>query len=181
MAEPDVTSLTKVLNKLEQVAGEYWNDLFGNELLTRYVLIDPVVRALGWNTEDPTKVRVNYKIDSKNKRADYALFGSKGIVALIEAKPCGTFKNDGVPSAIYQAAKYRKSSKVPLGIVTDGLIWYTYNLCKRGPYGGRKMVEFWIDAEKSSEKELIKNAREALRLSSNRIASLARKALESGG
>ena len=45
-----------------------------SEALTRYALIDPLLRGLGWDTADPSQVLVEYH--SGGGSADYALVGS---------------------------------------------------------------------------------------------------------
>ena len=42
-----------------------------NEALTRYALVDPLLRALGWDTENPTVVIPEFS--TGEGRADYAL------------------------------------------------------------------------------------------------------------
>ena len=59
-----------------------------NEIRTRVVLIDPLLRALGWDISDPAMVVPEYKID--NKPADYALLRPDGKpAAALEAKKLG--------------------------------------------------------------------------------------------
>ncbi|MCY4651712.1 MAG: hypothetical protein OXC95_00950 [Dehalococcoidia bacterium] len=62
------------------------------ETRTKYALIDPILRSLGWDTEDPNQVKMEYEVDpgrEDGRRVDYALFRdgctSKPYM-LIEAK-----------------------------------------------------------------------------------------------
>jgi predicted type IV restriction endonuclease len=175
-AKSDIDRLIEVINKLEGNKDKYHNYLEESELLTRYVLIDPLLRALGWDTENPSKVRVEHKvIRGRKRRADYALFGREGIVALIEVKSYGTVDKQ---KAARQVASYRVSSKVPLGIVTDGGAWYVYNLCKRGCFEGRRMVDFGLGSK--SPEEVKENAQEALQLTPTNITRLVKAALKFG-
>ena len=62
-----------------------------SETRTRYMLIDPILQALGWEIADPSQVKVEIDINdtSKDKKADYALYRSAqpGTPwALVEAK-----------------------------------------------------------------------------------------------
>ncbi len=59
---------------------EFHPELQKSEALTRYVLIDPVLRALGWNTSDPDQVRPEFPTETGSP--DYGL--------LIEGKPLVT-------------------------------------------------------------------------------------------
>ena len=61
------------------------------EYCTRYAIIDPIVRALGWETYNPEECVVEYPCKRRKKRnpsrVDYALLSRKGDpVILIEAK-----------------------------------------------------------------------------------------------
>ena len=56
-----------------------------SEALTRYALIDPLLRGLSWDTADPSQVLVEYH--SGGGSADYALLGADGKPRIIvEAK-----------------------------------------------------------------------------------------------
>ena len=63
-----------------------------NESQTRYTVIDPILRALGYDTEDLRIVRTEvfspYKVPREGKRriADYTLWGREGVRGIIEAK-----------------------------------------------------------------------------------------------
>ncbi len=172
---PDLERLIEVIVKLKEQMGKekYRHDLLNNELLTRYVLIDPLLRALDWDTGNPKEVWVEYRVTAKRrKRADYVLFRGKEAVALIEAKKFGW--RGGKESPIIRAARqvsgYQVSmSSVPLGIVTDGGGWWVYKLPTTGHLEDRLlMFDFkWESSE---------IAREALKLASTRITSLVRKA-----
>ena len=65
------------------------NGYLGNsEVRTKYVLIDPLLRVLGWNTDNPAQVQLEFETGKSTKRADYALFipQFKKPVGLVEAK-----------------------------------------------------------------------------------------------
>ncbi len=83
-----------MIRQLRSRAQDHWEYLSTGERETRtkYALIDPILRSLGWDTEDPTQVRLEYEVDPKRedaRRVDYALFQntdtSKPYI-LIEAK-----------------------------------------------------------------------------------------------
>ncbi len=72
-------SLANVIRQLRfrvQNHGDYLSSV--DETRTRYTLIDPVLRALGWDLADPSQVRVEIDIDvsTKVKKVDYALYKS---------------------------------------------------------------------------------------------------------
>ncbi|WP_376791034.1 hypothetical protein [Thermoflexus sp.] len=63
--------LLKTLQQLHERMDQYGERLRQNEMLTRYTLIDPLLRALGWNTEDPDQVIPEYTTEVG--RPDYVL------------------------------------------------------------------------------------------------------------
>ena len=67
-----------------------------SEALTRYVLVDPLLRALGWRTDDARQVIPEYR--SSAGVADYALFtdASQPPALIIEAKKLGEPLDDMV-------------------------------------------------------------------------------------
>ena len=83
-----------MIRQLRSRAQDHWEYLSTGERETRtkYALIDPILRSLGWNTEDPTQVKLEYGVNPDGeyaRRVDYALFlgkeSSKPYI-LIEAK-----------------------------------------------------------------------------------------------
>ena len=52
------------------------------ETQTRYALIDPILRALGWDTADPKVCYPEWRI--KNHRVDYALFPRSEVQDLVD-------------------------------------------------------------------------------------------------
>ena len=59
-----------------------------HEMRTRYAVIDPILKALGWDLDDPSQVRVEHevKVLGKMRRVDYALLSKGKPVVLVEAK-----------------------------------------------------------------------------------------------
>ena len=50
----------------------YDDELVNSETRTRYALIDPILKALGWNLHDPAQVK--FEFATANGRTDYAMF-----------------------------------------------------------------------------------------------------------
>lgn len=67
----DLKQTIRDLNKRMHVHGD---ELRGNEWLTRYALIDPILTALGWNLADPEQVIPEYRPNESDRYAiDYML------------------------------------------------------------------------------------------------------------
>ena len=99
-----------------------------SEALTRYVLIDPLLRELGWDTEDPHKVRP--EAGGLGGIADYELKQGDSTVALLEAKKLG----QGVtPDGIGQALNYCNQRGIAYMIVSDGDKWEMYEVFRQAP------------------------------------------------
>ena len=87
----DTNTVIKQIRSRAQAHHEYLSK-GERETRTKYALIDPILRSLGWDTEDPNQVRLEYEVDPRRedaRRVDYALFqsgdSSKPYI-LIEAK-----------------------------------------------------------------------------------------------
>ena len=65
-------SLLKLVETLRERIDEHGDALRQSEAMTRYALIDPMLRELGWNTDDPAQVVPEYRV-ANNQMADYVL------------------------------------------------------------------------------------------------------------
>lgn len=102
------------------------------ETQTRYALIDPILRALGWDTADPKVCYPEWRI--KNHRVDYALFPCSDVQDLLGGL--------AVPSIVIEAKS----------------LYRTYQ--PRGEYGQAiwegdiQQLQGYIDAEPRMDKGL---------------------------
>ena len=113
-------SLLSLVEKLRERIDNHRDDLSKNETLTRYALIDPLLRELGWDTEDPALVMPECKVSDKSKdRVDYALLGNGNTIMVIEAKSLGT----PLKEALAKAFNYRQKMDARYFSVTDGQHW----------------------------------------------------------
>ena len=53
--------LHELIETLQTRIDQHASALQQSEALTRYALIDPLLRALGWDTGDPSQVLVEYR------------------------------------------------------------------------------------------------------------------------
>lgn len=96
--------------------------LASSEAQTRISLIDPLLRALGWPTDDPEVVRVEVQMEDRRGEADYVLFSGEKPVILLEAK--------------------RLRSK--LEIAQSAVVSYAFQLQERPPYIGMTDGQLWV-------------------------------------
>lgn len=107
-----------------------------SEALTRYALVDPLLRGLGWDTGDPNQVIPEYPVT--NGSADYALFGqSMKPAVIVEAKKLGT----PLGGAINQVINYCMQDGYEHFSVTDGRCWQLYETNRKGALNDKLIVD----------------------------------------
>ena len=133
MGLDDLAGCIELLKKRMQ---SYRTDLEENEIRTRVALIDPLLRALGWDVSDPAVVMPEYKVG--NKSADYALLRSDGKpAATLEAKKLG----EPLGSHWMQMLNYANASGIEYAGITDGNHWELYDVFRRGTLEERRILE----------------------------------------
>ena len=122
LLKPLTDALALVSDRIRNFEHEFTN----NEQQTRLSLVDPVLKALDWDPQDPTTVRVEYPVRQRNRnniRADYALLSSsQEPVAFVEAKKLRSDLGD----AHLQLFEYAVSESVPYSVATNGADWAIY-------------------------------------------------------
>jgi hypothetical protein len=140
-----VRELEKAIGKVQTVVQE-WDDLGATwrEDHTRYAIIDPIIRALGWNTADPKECHPEFpRGRTSTQRVDYALFAQataqeiyEGYLLpdiIIEAKSL----REDLEEAVAQLRQYVRSApqiKEGYGVLTNGCCWWIYDLSKAGRF-----------------------------------------------
>lgn len=132
-----LTSLCEVLKLVKSSAESYRAQLQTNEAVTRAVLIDPVLRALGWDVANPAMVEVEKSVASGKSSGyvDYYLVGESPIV--IEAKKLG----EPLDNHFVQLVQYAYILKVGNLFMTDGLKWYHYTSFKTTDQAPSKIID----------------------------------------
>lgn len=146
-----MNDLIEVLEKLKEKLAKYSGQLSGNEFLVRYVLIDPLLRALGWDTESPDHVRPEENIGVG--RPDYALVYSGVVRIFLGAKALGKAED------LDKMITYCNARGVQYFAATDGAHWELYEVFKPVPTAQKKVVEFDL-----RDDDLVEVARRALSL-----------------
>ncbi len=139
-------SLLELVKTLSDRIDEHGPALRQSEALTRYALIDPLLRELGWDTEDPDMVIPEYR--SGNGRADYALMSNGSPAVMVEAKSLGTNLGGGVLS---QGIQYCLEQGTRFFCVTDGSQWEIYETHRPVPIDRKQMVSFNLKSMPPSE------------------------------
>ena len=129
-------SLLELVETLRERIDEHGATLRQSETLTRYVLVDPLLRALGWDTGNPSLVVPEFKAGSGS--ADYALFINGAPLMMLEAKRLGTRPEQ----AIEQVIGYCIQDGIDYFAVTDGNSWMIYETHRRGDLNEKRVVQF---------------------------------------
>ena len=116
----------------------YRDVLRQSEAATRYTLIDPFLRELGWDTGDPALVRPEYRTGSHGKSVDYALFSNGKPVIMLEAKSLDT----PLRCAVKQVIKYCRRTRTKYAAVTDGRRWKIYEAQQTGAIKENRIPSF---------------------------------------
>ena len=126
--------MIELINSLKDKINKYGDRYEKNEMLTRYSLIDPFLRALGWDTENPEQVEPEFGIDGG--RPDYALKINGKVVAFVEAKCLNKQWDEN------KLITYANTEGVEYIIATDGNLWKVYDVFKRAKIKD-KIVASW--------------------------------------
>ena len=140
-------SLLQLVETLRERINAHRAALSQSEALTRYSLIDPLLREVGWDTEDPSIVVPEYRSGSGS--ADYALLNNNGNPAMIvEAKKLGTPLRDQV---LAQGINYCLMEGTNHFAVTDGASWEIYETHRPVPIDQKRVVEFDLSEPSAAE------------------------------
>ena len=119
----------QIASKIEELRGRIGTHrgyLTGSETRTRQLLIDPMLRVLGWDIENPDRVHLEYSVSGG--RVDYVLMSSGQVVVVIEAKVLGKNLDNLGPGQLLKYAKDPDLQHLKLVVITDGDIWRIYSM-----------------------------------------------------
>ena len=134
--------LQGIIKKLQDMIEAHRDYLSRHETRTRQVLIDPLLRELGWDVSDPAAVQLEYRVGQQ--WADYALMSDSQPVAVIEAKRLGRGLED---DEIMQVLNYANRDGIDYMIVTDGDHWEMYEVFKRGTLEERMLMKLQLSQQ----------------------------------
>ena len=125
-----VTTIEKLKARIER----HQTELRKSEALTRYALIDPLLRELGWDTSDPALVMPEYDVDGK--RADYALLEGDKVVVFLEAKRL----DEPLANHRDQVTNYANNLGIRYPVLTNGNQWEVYDNTKLVPIAEKRVL-----------------------------------------
>ena len=116
-------SLLELVETLRTRIDAHGSALRQSEALTRYALIDPLLRELGWDTSNPGMVVPEYRVPN-NQLADYVLFNEGSPVMVVESKKLDEPLQGG--KALDQGILYCAHTGSNHFLLTDGRRWEIY-------------------------------------------------------
>lgn len=108
-----MSSISELVCKVRSIRSSGINP---NEMQTRRILIDPLLRHVGWDVDGLDEVQAEYPVNKD--RVDYAMISSGRPVLLVEAKAFKSNLADVV--SISQAVNYGNTLNVPWCVLTNG-------------------------------------------------------------
>lgn len=165
--ESPLSNISDVLRQIKASSELYKSTLESNEAATRAVLIDPVLKAFGWDIANADMVEME-KTAALN-RADYVLNDENGYTKIVvEAKTLN--KNLIHPEIERALGNYSFAFKPDDIFLTDGIVWRHYrdyrpgytdpvrvvNLANDKPIDSAAYLVQWLDAAQYwSEKQTV--------------------------
>lgn len=140
-----------------------------NEQNTKATLIEPLLRALGWDTEDVEEVVREYKGKRQRRPVDYGLLTRREPRLLVEAKQLGARLDDNRWAS--QIMGYASVAGVRWMVLTDGDEYRIYNTHAAVPIEQK----LWRSVRVSDDAPVVQETLELLardRLDENRIDAL---------
>ena len=144
-------NIRRVKGEWDQVReANYPDDESWWEVRTRYAFIDPIIRALGWDTSDPKECYPEYPRPYRGGRADYALFGKVEMpdigtgyavpAIIIESKAVGINLDSGL-AQLQKYVKAEPSMTEGVAVLTNGGKWRLYRVEGRKALSAERGIE----------------------------------------
>ncbi|MEM0098469.1 MAG: type I restriction enzyme HsdR N-terminal domain-containing protein [Thermoplasmatales archaeon] len=108
-------TLASIVEKIKKFRSLYEQ----NEMAVRDQIVNPILRNLGWNPENPEEVLPN--VSTEEGVPDYSLIKNGKKILFVEAKKLSV--DIGQKEVIRQLARYSFSEGTKYGVLTNGAVW----------------------------------------------------------
>ena len=160
--ESKMTSLPQTVEKVRARIAQYQGKEM-NEQDTKTALIDPVLRALGWDVGSLEEVKQEYKRKRQDKPVDYAMLLLGKPMLFVEAKGLGQDLDN--PRWPQQIMAYAAVAGVTWIVITNGNEYRIYNACEGVPFEEKLFHSFLLsDGNASAEMTLGMLSKERIRV-----------------
>ena len=117
------------IDRIRDLAAQIPNQLnhIQTEEATKIALVMPFIRALEYNTADPTEVVPEFTADvglKKGEKVDYAILKDKKPIIIFECKWSGSYLDQEHAS---QLSRYFNVTDARFGVLTNGIIYRFYS------------------------------------------------------
>ena len=114
-----------------------YRSLYGqSEMATRSQIVEPLLRGLGWDTQNPEEVLPN--VSTEEGVPDYSLLKDDKKVLFVEAKKLSVDIEQR--EVIRQLAKYCFGEGMKYGVLTNGAIWILFRAFQEGTTMAERIV-----------------------------------------
>jgi len=137
-----ISEFVEFINKLKEKLNKHGGLFSNNEIAVRYAIVNPFLKMLGLDVENPEEVVPEYSDPKAKGKADYALFikeVSKNPIAFVEVKKLNGINSD----AIREKLKYSFDLGVNYTIITDGNSWILYKAIEPGIPSSERIIAQW--------------------------------------
>lgn len=114
-----------------------------NEAATKTVLVNPFIRALGYDTSNIDEVQPEYTADvgvKKGEKVNYAILKDGKPIMLFECKRCGADLDSEYADQLY---RYFSVTQAKIAVLTDGVIYRFYtDLEEKNKMDQKPFMEF---------------------------------------
>lgn len=146
-----MNNLNQLLLLIIEKVKKYRNLYEQNEQAVRDQIINPILKKLDWDPENPEEVLPNISIEEGIP--DYSLIKNNQRILFIEAKKLGT--DIEKKETIKQLAKYSFSEGTKYGVLTNGAIWILIRSFEEGTTLNERVV--WkLDLENDEMSSVIR-------------------------
>ncbi|MCY0908771.1 MAG: type I restriction endonuclease [Sulfobacillus thermotolerans] len=156
-----------ITNRIKQYRQIYQT----NEMAVRDQLINPMLRVLGWNPEDPEQVVPHLRLDEGIP--DYALMVESTPMLFLEAKNLN--EDVGNYKWINQLMKYAFEQGTQYGVLTNGVVWLLAISFKQGTRSTDRII-WTADLENETPNSLLRKLSMLHRTHISELDSLVQKA-----
>ena len=130
-------SLHSLVETLKKRIQDHGAALRESKMLTRYALVDPLLRELGWDTADPSQVITRFY-------SGYMLLGSDGKPAMmVDEKSLGSSLRH---TALTQEMEDCLKARIAYFAITDGNCWDIYETHRPVPIEEKRVFTFDISS-----------------------------------
>lgn len=119
--------MEQTITELKEKISEHRDHYNRNETAVRRQLIEPILDYLGWKTDNPALVQLNFQTEDRDI-PDYTLLRDKRIETFVEAKSL----SENISNHILQLARYCINQGIEFGILTNGTDWLLVKTFEKG-------------------------------------------------